>query len=92
MFITLTFNEYKVYIPSSLLYYLGVIRLDEWIMEDDIWDGHEFSFEIVSFKRRDGIMIVSHLVEIKLLSLSLSKKISIYKVVFDVSSSIRYPI
>lgn len=82
-------------IPTSLLYYFGVIRLDICISEDDFWEGHESPSKIISFRRinvkRNGSYVPSRFVEQKFFASSFPKKISIYKVIFNVSPSIRSP-
>jgi len=66
------------------------------VSEGDFWEGHDSPSKIVNFRRRivkeDGGMVPSRLVEIKFQSSVLPNKISIYKVLYEVKTSIRSPI
>lgn len=63
---------------------------------EDFKDRLECPYEIVNFRRisvkPDNISTPSKIVEQKFLSLKLPKKLSIYKVIYDVSPSIRPPV
>ncbi|XP_050541519.1 uncharacterized protein LOC126905642 [Daktulosphaira vitifoliae] len=89
-------NGLSASIPSTLLFSLGVIRLDINVTETDFWDSLECSTEILSFRRintkRDNQLVPSPFVELNFLSTSLPKFLSIYKVLFDVSPSVRSPV
>lgn len=88
-------NNLVANIPNSLLFCFGVIRLDINVTEEDFWEGHESPSKIISFRRinieRDGEYVPTRFVELKFLATSFPKKISVYKVLFNVSPSIRSP-
>jgi len=89
-------NNYSATIPSSLIYSLGVIRLDPCISDDDFREGLECCYEVVEFRRinikRENILVPTKLVEIKFLSPKLPDNLSIFKVIHVVSPSIRSPV
>lgn len=89
-------NDYSATIPSSLIYSLGVIRLDPCVSDEDFLEGLECCYEIIDFRRitikRDNIIVPTKLVEIKFRSSKLPDKLSIFKVLHDVSPSIRSPV
>ncbi|XP_050540378.1 uncharacterized protein LOC126905023 [Daktulosphaira vitifoliae] len=93
---SLSEHGYSANIPSTLLYSIGIIRLDKSISEEDFWEGYECSVKVISFRliniKKDNILVSSNLVELKFLSATLPQKLSIYKVIFDVSPSIRSPV
>lgn len=87
----------QAYIPSTLVYSFGVINLDVSFPEEDFWHGLESNIQIVNFRRIPSSIngsppSPSKLVELKFLSPTLPEKISIYKVLFKVSPSIRSPV
>ncbi|KAL4134813.1 hypothetical protein QTP88_006522 [Uroleucon formosanum] len=65
-------NNYLATIPSSLIFSLGVIRLDLCVSDEDFREGLECCYEVVEFRRinikRDNILVPTKLVEIKFLS------------------------
>ncbi|KAL4121228.1 hypothetical protein QTP88_013784 [Uroleucon formosanum] len=83
-------------IPSNLIFFFGIIRLDSDVLEDDFLDGVQSCFPIVSFKRisvkKDGNIVPTRIVELKFLSPKLPNHISIYNMIFDVNPSIRSPV
>jgi len=87
-------NGYTYLIPSSLLYCFSVIRLND-VSEEDFWGGCESPVKPLSFRRisvkKYEKLIPTRFVEIKFQSSSLPKKISIFKVLFDVSLNVRSP-
>jgi len=90
-------HGYTASIPHTLLYCIGVIRLDKSISEEDFWEGHECSAKVISFRRiniknNENSLIASNLVELKFFSPTLPQKLSIYKVLFDIAPSIRSPV
>lgn len=88
--------NWSAFIPSSLIYSYGVIRLDQSFSEEDFWDGVESPVCLIGFKRipstKDGIQSITNLVELKFKSSYLPDTISIYRVKFRVEPSIRSPI
>jgi len=87
---------YKATIPSTLIYSFGIIYLDTSIKEDDFWEGIESNSNITSFKRisifKNGVHSPTRIVELKFKTPILPKLITIFKVIFKVSPSIRSPI
>lgn len=85
----------SAYIPSSLIFSYGVIKLDVSFPNDDFWEGLKFDTPVIAFKRisiyKDGILIPTRIVELKFLSPMILKSISIFNVLFAVSPSIRSP-
>lgn len=89
-------NGFCATIPSSLIYSLGVIRLDPCVSDDDFWDGLECCYEIIESRRitikRDNTILPTKLVELKFRSSKLPEMLSIFKVIHHVSPSIRSPV
>jgi len=88
---------FTAYIPSTLIYSLGIIRLDQSISESDFFDGLDSDHCVASFRRiiprqANDSMRTFNLVELKFSSPSLPDFISIYKVRIKVSPSIRSPV
>ncbi|KAL5239738.1 hypothetical protein ACI65C_007148 [Semiaphis heraclei] len=77
-------NNYSATIPSSLIYSLGVIRLDPCISDDDFREGLECCYEVVEFRRinikRENILVPTKLVEIKFLSPKLPDNLNLASV------------
>lgn len=89
-------NKLSAYIPSTLIFSHGIIKLDTAFPVEDFWDGIKSEFEIVAFKRistnKDGKITPTRIVELKFLSCKIPKCISIYNMLFEVSPSIRSPL
>jgi hypothetical protein len=91
-------NGLTNFIPSTLVYSLDVIRLDQLISESDFFDGLDPDHCVASFSRiiphqaNDSMRTFFNLVELKFLSPSIPDFISIYKVRIKVSPSIRSPV
>lgn len=89
-------NKYAASIPRSLIYSLGVIRLDLSVSEEDFWEGVECCCKVVEYRRinvkRDNVPVPSKLVELKFLSPRLPDKLNIFKVIHEISPSIRSPV
>lgn len=86
-------NCFSATIPSSLIYCLGVIHLDQCVSEEDFFEGLECRYKVINFRRinikRDNTLIPSKLVRIKFLSPKLPENLCIFKVIYTVSHSIR---
>jgi len=89
-------NKLSAYIPSTLIFSHGIIKLDTAFPVEDFWDGIKSEIEIVAFKRistnKDGNITPTRIVELKFLSSKIPKYISIYNMLFEVSPSIRSPL
>lgn len=89
-------NNLSAYIPSTLIYSYGIIKLDISFLEADFWDGQNFNIPINAFKHfsvnTDGIITPTHIVEYKSLSSKIPSSMSIFNMIFDFSLSIRYPL
>lgn len=86
----------SAYIPSTLIFSHGIIKLDTSLPEEDFWEGLKCDAPVIAFKRistnRDGTSTPTRIVELKFLSRNIPKNISIFNVLFDVSPSIRSPL
>lgn len=89
-------HKLSAYIPSTLIFSYGVIKLDTSLSEEDFLEGAKCTVPIIGFKRivvhRDGKLTTTRIVEIKFLSTKIPKSLSIYNVLFDVSPSVRSPL
>lgn len=89
-------NKLTAYIPSTLIFSHGIIKLDTAFPVKDFWDSIKSEFEIVAFKRiatnKDGNITPSRIVELKFLSCKIPKYISMYNMLFKVSPSILSPL
>ena len=89
-------HKLSAYIPSTLIFSHGVIKLDISFSEEDFWDGAKCVVPMIGFKRivtnRDNILTPTRIVEIKFLSTIIPKSLSIFNVYFDVSPSVRSPL
>jgi len=89
-------NNYSATIPSSLIFSLGVIRLDPCVSDEDFRKGHECCYEVIEFRRinikRDNSLVPTKFDEIKFLSPKLPDNLSIFKVIHVVSPSIGSPV
>jgi len=87
---------FTAYIPSTLIYSFGIIRVDSSLTEEDFWDGLNNTVRAIAFKRisikKDNVLIPTRVVEIKFLSPKIPDAISIYNVIFKISPSVRSPI
>lgn len=81
---------------SSLIFSLGVIRLDLCVSDEDFREGLECCYDVVEFRRinikRDDMLVPTKLVEIKFLSRKLPDCLSIFKVIHVVFPNIRSPV
>ena len=84
------------YIPSTLIYSFGIIRVDSSLTEEDFSKGLDNTVRAVAYKRisvkKDNIPTPSRVVEIKFLSPKIPDTVSIYNVIFKISPSVRSPI
>lgn len=66
------------YIPSTLIYSYGFIRVDTSLIEADFWDGLNNSVRAIAFIRistkKDNVLSLTRVVEIKFLSKTLYSK------------------
>lgn len=89
-------HNLSAYIPSTLIFSYGVIKLDTSFSEEDFLEGAKCVVPIIGFKRivihRDGNPTPTRIVEIKFLSTKIPKSLSIFNVLFDVSPSVRSPL
>jgi len=80
---------YTVYIPSTLIFSHGVIKVDTFFPEKYFWDGLKTEVQVISFKRistkKDGTVTPTKVVELKFLSPKIPESISINYVIFTVS-------
>jgi len=87
---------FEAYIPSTLIYSCGVIRVDTFFSEEELWDGLNKEIRAISFKRistkKYGSLTPTRIVELKFLSAKIPDSLSIYNVIFKISSSIRSPL
>lgn len=79
-------HKLSAYIPSTLIFSHGVIKLDISFSEEDFWDGAKCVVPMNGFKRivtnRDNILTPTRIVEIKFLSTKIPKSLSIFNVFF----------
>ena len=89
-------NGFQVNIPSNLIYSYGIIKLDIHISEQEFFEGHSSPILIDAFKRisiqKDGQVIQTRTVELKFRAPKIPAVISIYNMLFEVTSSIRSPV
>lgn len=92
----LTEHNLSAYIPSTLIYSHGIIKLDTSIPEEDFWEGLKCDVPVIAFKRisanRDGTPTPTRIVELRFLSRNIPQNISIFNILFNVSPSIRSPL
>lgn len=92
----LTEHKLSAYIPSTLIFSHGIIKLDTSLPEEDFWEGLKSDVPVVAFKRisanRDGSLTPTRLVELRFLSQKIPQNISIFNVRFEVSPSVRSPL
>ena len=89
-------HNLSAYIPSTLIFSHGIIKLDTSLPEEDFWEGLKCDVPVIAFKRisvtRDGTLTPTRIVELRFLSRNIPQNISIFNVIFDVSPSIRSPL
>ena len=89
-------NNLSAYIPSTLIYSHGIIKLDTSFPEEDFWEGQVSDVPIKAFKRiivnRDGKLTPTRIVELKFLATKIPVNISIFNIIFEVSPSVRAPL
>lgn len=91
-------SEHKLsaYIPSTLIFSHGIIKLDTHLLEEEFREGLNCCVPVIAFKRistnRDGILTPTRIVELKFLSPKIPSSLSIFNMLFDVSPSIRSPL
>jgi len=89
-------HNLSAYIPSTLIFSHGIIKLDTSFPEEDFWEGIKCDVPIIGFKRiavnRDGNLTSTRIVEIKFLSTKIPRSLSVFNVIFDVSPSVRSPL
>ncbi|XP_060847575.1 uncharacterized protein LOC132927134 [Rhopalosiphum padi] len=87
---------FTAYIPSTLIYSFGIIRVDSSLTEEDFWEGLDNTVRAIAFKRisikKNNVLTPTRVVEIKFLSPKIPDAVSIYNVIFKISPSVRSPI
>lgn len=89
-------HNLSAFIPSTLIFSHGIIKLDTSLPEEDFWEGLKCDVPVIAFKRisvnRDGTLTPTRLVELRFLSPNIPQSILIFNVILDVSPSIRSPL
>ncbi|KAL4119464.1 hypothetical protein QTP88_012271 [Uroleucon formosanum] len=92
----LSVHNLSAYIPSTLIFSHGIIKLDTRFPEEEFREGLNCCVPVIEFKRissnRDGIRTPTRIVELKFLSPKIPPNLSIFNMLFDVSPSIRSPL
>lgn len=82
---------FTAYIPSTLIYSYGIIRVDTSVTEEDFWNGLNNTVRAIAFKcisiKKDNVLSPTRVEEIKFLSPKIPDAISIYNVIFKISPS-----
>jgi hypothetical protein len=89
-------HKLSAYIPSTLIFSYGIIKLDTSLSEQDFLEGAKCVVPIIGFKRiavhRDDKLTPTRIVEIKFLSTKIPNSLLIFNVLFVVSPIVRSPL
>jgi len=87
---------FTAYIPSTLIYSYGVIRVATSFSKENFWDDINKEVQVIEFKRistrKEGILTPTSVIELKFLFAKIPDSLSIYNVIFKIFPNVRSPL